>query len=191
VCSSDLSLVDPHADVAAEAAAFRPAFGHLALLVQLPGVDVRVRVEAEKGSQLTDREVAIFEERTAAARAWLDTYAPESSRLAVQHEAVPAEAGELDDDQRRFLARLSKRLGDGIPGSGDDWQALIFAVAKDEDVPARKAFEAIYLSFLGRPNGPRAGWLLTSLESDFVRQRAWGASGWTAAGPPQRLPVGG
>jgi lysyl-tRNA synthetase class 1 len=185
------SLVDPHADVAAEAAAFRPAFGHLALLVQIPGVEVRARVEAEKGSQLTEREVAILDERTAAARAWLDTYAPESARLAVQREALPAEAGELDDDQRRFLARLSERLAEGIPASGDAWQALIFAVAKDEDVPARRAFEAIYLSFLGRPNGPRAGWLLASLEPEFVRQRAWQASGWTAAGPPQRLPVGG
>ena len=34
------SLLDPDADVAAEAAAFRPAFAHLALLVQIPGVDV-------------------------------------------------------------------------------------------------------------------------------------------------------
>ena len=39
------------ADVAAEAAAFRPAFGHLALLVQIPNVDVRARVAAEKGAR--------------------------------------------------------------------------------------------------------------------------------------------
>ena len=36
-----MSLVDPDADVAAEAAAYRPAFSHLALLEQIPGVDVR------------------------------------------------------------------------------------------------------------------------------------------------------
>ena len=47
------SLLDPAADVAAAAAAFRPAFGHLALLVQVPGVDVHERVAAEKGSPLT------------------------------------------------------------------------------------------------------------------------------------------
>ena len=34
------SLLDPAADVDAAAAAFRPAFAHLALLVQVPGVDV-------------------------------------------------------------------------------------------------------------------------------------------------------
>ncbi len=46
------SLLDPASDVAAEAAAFRPAFSHLALLAQVPGVDVAARVEAEKGSAL-------------------------------------------------------------------------------------------------------------------------------------------
>ena len=35
----------------------------------------------------------------------------------------------------------------------------------------RRAFEAIYAAFLGRPNGPRAGWLLASLEQEFVRTR--------------------
>ena len=55
------SLLDPNADVATEAAAFRPAFAHLALLVQIPGVDVAARIEAEKGSPLTEREVAVLD----------------------------------------------------------------------------------------------------------------------------------
>src|SRR4029077_7670143 len=46
------ALLDPDADLAAEAAAFRAAFAHLALLVQVPGVDVVGRVESEKGSPL-------------------------------------------------------------------------------------------------------------------------------------------
>ncbi|RPH35402.1 MAG: lysine--tRNA ligase, partial [Chloroflexi bacterium] len=41
------SLVDPAADVAVEAAAFRPAFAHLALLAQLPDVDLPERAAAE------------------------------------------------------------------------------------------------------------------------------------------------
>ncbi|TMC64740.1 MAG: hypothetical protein E6J17_03175 [Chloroflexi bacterium] len=106
---------------------------------------------------------------------------------------MPAEAADLHADQRRFLARLADRVRSaaGAPDSGDDWQSLIFDIARAEDVPPRRAFEAIYLAFLGRPNGPRAGWLLASLDRGFVRERAWEASGWTAAGPPERLPVGG
>ena len=89
------ALLDPAADVAAEAAAFRPAFAHLALLLQIPGVDVVARIEAEKGSPLTDHERGILDQRVAAARGWLDGYAPESAKLAVQREAVPEAAAGL------------------------------------------------------------------------------------------------
>ena len=41
----------------------------------------------------------------------------------------------------------------------------------DHGLDAKAAFNALYLAFLGRPNGPRAGWLLASLERDFVIRR--------------------
>jgi lysyl-tRNA synthetase class I len=41
----------------------------------------------------------------------------------------------------------------------------------EQGKPSREAFFAIYLAFIGRPNGPKAGSLLTSLERDFVRKR--------------------
>jgi lysyl-tRNA synthetase class 1 len=72
------SLFDAAADVAAEAAAFRPDFSHLALLAQVPGVDVLARVEAEKGALPTE-----VDDRRGApgGRAWLArTYAPERAR---------------------------------------------------------------------------------------------------------------
>ena len=186
------SLLDPEGDVAAEAAAFRPAFGHLAMLIQIPDVDVVERVEAEKGSPLTDRERAILDERAVAARAWLETYAPDSARLTIHHDAIPSAAAELHEDQRAFLAGLAERAEVEEPASGDAWQALIFTVAGEQDVPGRRAFEAIYRAFLDRTNGPRAGWLLASLDPVFVRERAREASGWTqAGGKPGPLPVGG
>jgi lysyl-tRNA synthetase class 1 len=180
----EYSLLDPAADVAVEAAAFRPAFAHLALLLQIPAVDAAARIEAEKGSPLTDRERGILDRRIASARAWLDGYAPDSARLAVQHDGLPDAAGSLTPEQRRFLAELSTAVGSGSPSGGDAWQTAIFASAATDDLPARRAFEAIYLAFLGRPNGPRAGWLLASLDQAFVRQRLDDAAGAIAAGAP-------
>ncbi|TMF62808.1 MAG: hypothetical protein E6I14_06755 [Chloroflexi bacterium] len=37
--------------------------------------------------------------------------------------------------------------------------------------PSRDAFAAIYLAFIGKPVGPRAGWLLLSIEPERVRRR--------------------
>jgi lysyl-tRNA synthetase, class I len=176
------SLLDPGADVASVAAGFRPAFGHLALLRQIPGVDIDARIEAEKGAPLSAAERATLRERIAAADAWLATFAPEKSKIAVRHDALPAEAAGLGPEQRAWLARLAAAAtsGDGPPpGSGDAWQALIFSTASEAGLAPGQAFAALYLAFLGRPNGPRAGWLLASLQPAFVTDRLVAA----AAGP--------
>jgi lysyl-tRNA synthetase class 1 len=171
------SAVEPDADVAAEATAYRPAFSHLALLEQIPGVDVAERVTAEKGASLTPREREILAERRSAARAWLATYAPDAARIAVRDE-LPPEAAELTDGQRAYLAALAAA---DAPTSGEAWQALIFATAKERGLPAGEAFRAVYLAFLGRSNGPRAGWLLASLDPAIVATRLREAAG---AGAP-------
>ena len=165
------SLLSPDADVAAEAAAFRPAFAHLALLVQIPGVDVAAQVAAEKGSPLMAREIEVLDERVVAARAWLEEYAPEPTRITVRRDGLPPEAAELTTEQRSYLATLAERAAADRPASGDAWQNLIFTVASELNVPPKAAFGALYAAFLGRPNGPRAGWLLASLDGEFVRRR--------------------
>ena len=70
-----------------------------------------------------------------------------------------------------FLRSLTEVAHGEALSSGEQWQAAIFAVAQEHGVDAKAAFNALYLAFLGRPNGPRAGWLLASLERDFVIRR--------------------
>ena len=166
------SLLDPEADVAAAAARFRPAFAHLALLVQIPGIDVRERVEAEKGSALTDDESAELEVRLAAVRRWLEAYAPERAIIEIKRDALPVEVELLRPEQLGFLRSLDR----GRPRRGA-WRAASSGRPRssrspqEHGVDAKAAFNALYLAFLGRPNGPRAGWLLASLERDFVIRR--------------------
>ncbi len=166
------SLVDADVDPVAAAALHRPAFGHLALLVQVPGVDVAERTAAEKGSALNAAEEAILAERVGAARAWLEAYAPDRVRVTVREELPAASAG-LDDGQRRFLAALRDRVAvlDAAAWTGESLQNEIFEAARAVDIPAGRAFAALYLAFLGQPSGPRAGWLVASLEPSFVTAR--------------------
>ena len=174
------SLKAPDADVAGEATAYRPSFGHVATLVQVKPVEAAL-FGAEKGAPLTPREVEIAAERIGAARAWLATYAPESFRIVVRRDGLPAVASELDPDQRAYLAALGDAAERARPGAGDAWQALIFAVAAERGLPNGRAFSAIYLAFLGRSNGPRAGWVLAGLEPHFVLDRLREASRMTEA----------
>jgi lysyl-tRNA synthetase class 1 len=170
------SLVDPGADVAAEAARFRPAFSHLAMLAQVPGVDIVERVRDEKGTDLDAAELVILEVRLRSARAWLEAYAPDRARMEVR-STLPDEVAGLDEAQRSYLEALAAAAVPSSSGSGpslrggDAWQAAIFETAAERGLPAGQAFEAVYLAFLGRRNGPRAGWLLAGLVPAFVIAR--------------------
>jgi lysyl-tRNA synthetase class 1 len=167
----------PGAVAAEAAAAYRPAFAHLALLAQIPGVDIAARVAEEKGAPLTAAEELTLAERLSAARAWLDAYAPESAIVRVRRDGLPPEATALDGDQRAFLGGLAAAAAAEQPQGGDAWQALLFRVSQEGGLPAGRAFGAVYLAVLGRPNGPRAGWLLASLDRAFVIERVRAAAG--------------
>ncbi len=160
------------------AAAYRPAFAHLALLAQIPGVDIAARVAEEKGAALAPAEDLALAERLAAARAWLESYAPDSAVVQVRREALPPEATALGEDQRVFLGGLAIAAEKTHPEGGDAWQDVLFRVAGEAGLPAGRAFGAVYMAFLGRPNGPRAGWLLASLDPGFVVGRLRAAAGW-------------
>jgi len=181
------SLLDPNADFEAEAARFRFRFSHLATLIQIPGVDVVVAAAEEKGAGLDDSEAANLERRMTAASRWLEDFAPDDAKIAVQ-PTLPAVAADLDAMDRAFLAALLERAKelasnpDGVAGpavaaDGDAWQAAIFETASEGGLKAGRAFRALYLAFLGRPNGPRAGWLLAKLEPTFVVGRLREAAG--------------
>ena len=90
--------------------------------------------------------------------------------------AFPAEVAELTEVQALFLAELADGAEAEHPVGGDAWQDLIYRSGQARGVSSRDAFAAVYSALLGRPNGPRAGWLLASLEESFVVERLREAS---------------
>ena len=166
------SLLDPDADVAAEAAAFRPAFAHLALLVQIPGVDVAARVEAEKGSPLTERERAILDERVAAARAWLEAYAPERPARGPARRAAGRGRRRSTPTSARFLAALADAAARRPRRRRRRVADADLRVAAERRTCRRAARSPrIYLAFLGRTERP-ARRLAAGQPRPGVRRRA-------------------
>ena len=163
-----LSLADDAVDVAHAAGLYRPPFGHLALLLQVPGPALAERLAAEKGAPLDADELLILQQREAAAREWLDGLAPETARLQIAYDSVPAAATAIESAERSFLDALAGAAEAEQPSGGEAWQALIFRISQERELPAGRAFGALYRVFLGRANGPRAGWLLASLAPAFV-----------------------
>jgi len=147
-------------------------FTTIAAWLQIPSIKPGAEAEKEKGARLTDEELRELHRRLDLARAWLERWAPEEARFQVQ-ETTPKV--ELTPEQRRYLFAIKALIGT-VHDAGE-MQNQLYEVAKKERLldakgkPSQDAFAAIYLAFLGKPNGPRAGWLLLSIEPERVRRR--------------------
>lgn len=180
---ADSYLADPHSDMGKtwrlsqvsptpEPPGFRIRFGILADWLQMPSVSPEQQAERRKGVPLTVSELRDLQARLALARVWLDRWAPDEAKFTVLRDKPSVE---LTEAQRRYLLAIKDLIGK--VHDPDEMQNQLYETAKKvgllnaEGKPSRDAFAAIYLAFIGRPNGPKAGSLLTSLDSDFVRRR--------------------
>lgn len=146
---------------------FRMRFAKIAYLIQIPTVNLQAEAEREKGAPLTELDQAELRQRVEEAQRWLQTYAPDQYRFVVQPQ-LPAV--DLRPEQRAFLGQLAAVVAERI-WTGDELHARIHALKTEMGLPAKDAFAAIYLVFLGRPSGPQAGWFLVALDQTFVLQR--------------------
>lgn len=180
---ADAYVVDPESDMGKtwllsqvsmtpEPPAFRIRFQILADWLQMPRVDPERHAERRKGTRLTEHELRDLRRRLELARVWLERWAPDDAKFTVLAQAPRVE---LSAAQCRYLAAVKEVVGS--IQDADEMQNQLYETAKSvgllnaEGKPSRDAFAAIYLAFIGRPNGPKAGSLLTSLDPDFVRRR--------------------
>ncbi len=177
-----LRLMDEYEQAATEAESKRafelsairkaPAVGvpyrHLVSVVQIARDDPEEILTALRRSGYDVSEKGEILSRAGYARRWLDTFAPEETKFELQ-ETLPEEAKNLSKGQKKALTSLSERLSEGM--SGEEIHQLLYAVRDELALEPKDVFEAIYIVLLGKPRGPRAGWFLSALDTDFLRKR--------------------
>jgi lysyl-tRNA synthetase, class I len=148
---------------------FIPRFRDVALWSQqLSGDKLVTAFEKVKGEKLTDFEEGLVKERQNYAKIWIDRYAPEEFRLTA-NEDLPEKAKDLSDEQKEFLTKVID-LVEQKDWTEDELQQAIYDLAK-ESLGAKQGFQTIYLAFLGKIYGPKAGGFLLSLDKDLRRKR--------------------
>ncbi|MEX0621811.1 MAG: lysine--tRNA ligase [Candidatus Woykebacteria bacterium] len=147
---------------------FVPRFSDLVNLVQMPNVDLEKEAENKKGGKLTKEDKRALEERVVYVKIYLARFAPEEIKFSVK-EAIPAAADDLSESQKKLLDQVSKLLGK--TSDPDKFQNDIYQAGKDFGLSSRETFQAIYKSLLGKTSGPKAAWLILSLDKNFVKER--------------------
>lgn len=126
----------------------------LAQWVQMPNMEEEIKKEG-------------LEEWAKYAKVWVEKYAPENDKFLIQKE-LP-DVSSLSSSQKEYLHSLALLFDDEI--SAEELQTAIYNTAKDKGVSSIDAFKAIYTAFLGKDHGPKAAWLLQSLDREFVKGR--------------------
>ncbi|MBM2820341.1 MAG: lysyl-tRNA synthetase [Candidatus Berkelbacteria bacterium] len=147
---------------------YQPRFSKIAYMLQMPRVDVFEYAKEEKGSELTEIEKKEIENRIEIAKKWLQNYAPENYKFTIL-DKMPAV--DLSEKQKEFLAKILETFQSKEDWSGEDLHKKIHNVKNDLKINPRDAFASIYQIFIGKDSGPQAGWLLASLDREFVLLR--------------------
>lgn len=118
------------------------------------------------GYDITHRQEIL--DRADYAKRWLGSFAPEDVKFDLQ-DALPEEAKGLTAQQKKALGALSERLSERM--SAEEIHQLLYTIKDELGLEPRDVFEAIYVALLGKPRGPRAGWFLSAMETDFLKRR--------------------
>lgn len=102
------------------------------------------------------------------AKTWVERFAHDKDKFMVQ-ESMPEQAKQLSDLQKEYLRKVSELVAE--VGDAEQLQVMMYDLAKSVGLGGRDAFQAIYTALLGKTSGPKAAWLITSLDKNFVIER--------------------
>lgn len=150
---------------------FLPRFSLVAFLVQMPHMDFLKEVAMLKGSPLTEADQREALERAEYAKKWLEQYAPEQYIYKLQNEAVPEGAKNFSPTQKRALAMLLEYIENEPELDGQKLHTELHELKEKAEIAPKELFSALYLAFLGKDHGPKAGWFISVLPRDFLIER--------------------
>jgi lysyl-tRNA synthetase class 1 len=130
-------------------------FSVLAQWVQMPNMEEKIKQEG-------------LEEWAQYAKVWVEKYAPESSKFLVQKE-LPEATRDLSENQKKLLHEISNDVGK--QWDPEEFQTRIYEIGKGLGITGKESFGAIYKALIGKDHGPKAAWLILSLDKEFVKKR--------------------
>ncbi|KKQ74797.1 MAG: Lysine-tRNA ligase [Candidatus Woesebacteria bacterium GW2011_GWB1_38_5b] len=107
------------------------------------------------------------------AKVWVERFAPEDQKFEIQ-KGLPDASKDLTDMQKKVLGKISDELDK--KWNGEDFQVRIYDIGKELGLTGKETFQAIYQTLLGKDHGPKAGFLILSLDKEFVKKRFQDAS---------------
>jgi lysyl-tRNA synthetase, class I len=130
-------------------------FSVLAQWVQMPNMQEEIQKQG-------------LEEWANYAKVYIEKYASESEKFLIQKD-LPEQVKNLTDKQKELLKKITDELDNA--SDAEIFQTQIYELGKSLGLTGKETFGAIYVSLIGKDHGPKAAWLILSLEKEFVKKR--------------------
>jgi lysyl-tRNA synthetase class 1 len=140
-------------------------------LLQVPHLDLKAEITKRAERALNEYDWEKINQRIAVAKKWLEDYADQEEKLVIYFDKVPDIVSQLTDEQKQYLVTLKEVLTTVENWEGEELQTALFTATKQLGFSPNIAFPAVYYSFLGKEKGPKAGYLFSYLDKDFVLKR--------------------
>lgn len=143
-------------------------FSHAALISQVfPGEDAIIS-SLKRSGHYDEKNRSLILKRVELAGNWARKYAPEEARISLSVDVEKIKA-QLSSRQKLLLQKLAGWLDRSR--AAEEIQVQVYQIANEMKIPLSEAFQAVYLSTIGKTRGPKAGALIASLDREWVIRR--------------------
>ncbi len=146
-------------------------YRHLVTIVQISTDWNQIKEILHRTDQipqiLSDLDEKRLKQRVDHVRYWLDHFAPAVLQFSVKSTLPTVH---LSEEQQSFLSSFLTKA-ETIQWNPEEIHNTIYAIAEQQKISAKTAFQTIYLVLLGQKKGPRVGYFLSNLDEDFVINR--------------------
>lgn len=150
---------------------FLPRFREVAFLIQMPHLNIPNEITRLKGAALTPDDTKEMELRIEYAKRWLTHAAGDEYKFTLAENAVPEVARALSAKQKDALKEVLSYIEAHEQLDGLSLHTELHEIRKRLSLEPKELFGALYLAFLGKDHGPKAGWFLSVLERKFLLKR--------------------
>jgi lysyl-tRNA synthetase class 1 len=146
---------------------FQPSLRHLCNVLQINDGDIARAREAYASDLKNERDERRFQERSERALYWLENYAPEEFKFAINKEKPSIE---LTSDAANYISKLSEVLEAEWDNFTDD-KALherMYELMHDMELKPADIFAPIYQLLISREKGPKLAGFIRTIEKERV-----------------------
>ncbi len=164
---------DARAVELSQSGGFKPIgipFNHLINVFQVAqeNVDKVKQILTRTGYSWSSDEA--LEERCNYAKKWLENFATDDYKFSVI-DFSPETAKELSEEQKKVLGLIANWLAENPTADGDEIHQAIYNISKENEIGMGKICQTFYQVTIGKNRGPRAGWFIAMIGTDFVSKR--------------------